>query len=127
MLFLEHIHRFAIKTTNGIQVTVTGATAIPTAKVIPIASALVLSLTAPPVHLDSRTAVDYIFEPTMMPGGILAPRLGSIFGSGPGAGMALLYVITSFCLILVGIGGYAFPTLCNVEEIVPNHDKPLCS
>jgi hypothetical protein len=70
---------------------------------------------------------DYIFEPAMMPQGILAHRLGFIFGTGPGAGMALLYVITSVCLLLVGIGGYAFPTLRNVDEIVPNHDQPLRS
>ncbi len=70
---------------------------------------------------------DRVFEPAMMPQGILAPRLGFIFGSEPGAGMALLYVITSVCLLLVGIGGYAFPTLRNVDEIVPNHDQPLRS
>ncbi len=68
---------------------------------------------------------DYIFEPAMMPGGILAPRLGPIFGTGPGAGMALLYAIASICLLLVGIGGYAFPTLRDLDEIVPNHDRPV--
>jgi hypothetical protein len=70
---------------------------------------------------------DYIFEPAMMPGGILAPRLDPIFGTGPGAGMALLYVITSVCLLLIGLAGYVFPTLRNVDEIVPNHDQPLRS
>jgi iron complex outermembrane receptor protein len=39
--------------TNGIRVTVTGATAIPTAKVIPSAPGLVLSLTAPPATAEA--------------------------------------------------------------------------
>jgi MFS family permease len=65
---------------------------------------------------------DYILEPAMMPDGNLAPIFGGMFGIGPGAGMALLYVICALCMLLVGIVGYAFPALRNVEDIVPDHD-----
>lgn len=65
---------------------------------------------------------DDVFEPAMMPGGVLAPVLGSLFGTGSGAGMALLYVITSIGLLLIGLGGYGFRVLRDVEISLPDHD-----
>ncbi|MBD2128017.1 MFS transporter [Microcoleus sp. ZQ-A2] len=65
---------------------------------------------------------DYIFEPAMKPGGNLAAIFGGMFGSGSGAGMALLYVICSLGMLSVGLVGYAFPLLRDVEDIVPDHD-----
>jgi MFS transporter, DHA3 family, macrolide efflux protein len=65
---------------------------------------------------------DYVFEPAMMPGGSLAPIFGRVLGTGVGAGMALLYVITSICLLMLGFGVYAFRLLRDVEDIVPDHD-----
>lgn len=65
---------------------------------------------------------DYVFVPAMMPGGVFAPLLGGIFGTGTGAGIALLYVITSMGLLLVGVGGYSFPTLRNLEDTIPDND-----
>ncbi len=65
---------------------------------------------------------DRIFAPAMMPTGQLAPILSSILGTGSGAGMALLYVICALCMLLTGVGGYAFPALRDVEEIVPDAD-----
>jgi len=47
---------------------------------------------------------DYAFKPAMQADGWLTPLLGDIFGTGEGAGIALLYVLSSLCLLLVGIG-----------------------
>jgi sugar phosphate permease len=65
---------------------------------------------------------DHIFEPAMMPEGSLAAVFGGLFGTGKGAGMALLYVISSLGLLCVGLSGYADPKLRNVETILPDHD-----
>ncbi len=65
---------------------------------------------------------DYVFEPAMMPAGNLAPIFSEILGIGPGAGMALLYVVCALCMLLIGIGGYALPALRDVEDIVPDSD-----
>ena len=73
-------------------------------------------------YLIAGPLADYVFEPVMMSGGSLAPILGWIFGTGKGAGMALLYVISSLGLLLIGLSGYAFRTLRDVEIIVPDHD-----
>ncbi|UCE44234.1 MAG: hypothetical protein JSV57_01750, partial [Candidatus Bathyarchaeota archaeon] len=42
-------------------------------------------------------------------------------GSGPGAGMALMFVISGALGILVGFGGYAISIVRNVEDILPDH------
>lgn len=68
---------------------------------------------------------DYVFEPAMMPGGILERIFGGIFGTGEGAGMALQYTLFAFCGVLIGFGGYAFPLLRNVEAVAPNQDQDL--
>ena len=65
---------------------------------------------------------DQVFEPAMKPGGLLASILGPIFGPQPGGGIALLYVITAICIVLTGIGGYAFRTLRSVEDVLLDHD-----
>ncbi|MEQ8960233.1 MAG: MFS transporter [Coleofasciculus sp. C2-GNP5-27] len=65
---------------------------------------------------------DRVFEPAMQPGGVLASILGPIFGTRTGSGIALLYVLTAIWIVLIGISGYAFRTLRNVEDILPDHD-----
>jgi DHA3 family macrolide efflux protein-like MFS transporter len=69
---------------------------------------------------------DYVFEPAMMPTGTLAGVFGSIFGTGAGAGMALEYALISLCGVGIGLGGYLFRPLRDVEILVPdfeNHSK----
>lgn len=72
--------------------------------------------------LAAGPLADKVFEPAMKPGGFLTSVFSPIFGTGAGSGMALLYLITSFFIVLVGLGGYIFPTLRNVEIALPDHD-----
>ncbi len=65
---------------------------------------------------------DHVFEPAMMPGGNLVPLFGNLVGTGKGAGMAILYVVSSVSLLLIGLSGYTNLKLRNVETIVPDHD-----
>jgi hypothetical protein len=82
--------------------------------VIPISFAL--------ASLISGLLADRVFVPAMKPDGTLAPLLGWIFGTGGGAGIALLYVISSLSMLVIGLGGYAFRVLRDVEIILPDHD-----
>jgi DHA3 family macrolide efflux protein-like MFS transporter len=66
--------------------------------------------------------VDRFFEPAMQTGGSLAAVFGPIVGTGSGGGIALLYSFTAFCTMLVGIGGYAFRTLRDVEVLLPDYE-----
>jgi MFS transporter, DHA3 family, macrolide efflux protein len=84
---------------------------------------VILLVVSAAAYLTAGLLVDYVFEPAMMPGQSLALLFGWIFGTGKGAGMALLYVISSLCLLMVGFSGYAFRILRDVEIIVPDHDR----
>lgn len=63
----------------------------------------------------------------MLAGGALAGAFGWLVGTGQGAGMALMFVLSGFFGALVGLAGYAFPAVRNAEESLPDHDtrEPL--
>lgn len=83
---------------------------------------MTVQFASPFSYLLGGPLADYVFEPAMQPGGSLAQFFGGILGTGSGSGMALLYILTSLGLVLIGVGGYAFMGLRQVEEIVPDHD-----
>jgi MFS transporter, DHA3 family, macrolide efflux protein len=73
-------------------------------------------------YLAGGLLADFVFEPAMMPNGFLAPLLGGIVGTGDGAGMAVMFLITGIGGVLTGFGGYLFVSLRNVETDLPDHD-----
>lgn len=66
---------------------------------------------------------DRVFEPAMLPGGGMASLLGKIFGTGPGAGIAILFVAGGVLASGVGLAGYAVRVIRNAESILPDHDE----
>lgn len=58
---------------------------------------------------------DHVFEPAMQPNETLAQAFGSIFGTSPGAGMALQMTLFASCGVLVALGGYTVRRLRQVE------------
>jgi MFS transporter, DHA3 family, macrolide efflux protein len=83
---------------------------------------LIAQITAPAAMLISGPLADRVFEPAMMPGGTLASTFGSVIGTGPGAGMALMFVIFGALGVLVGLAGYLFPAVRNAEDLLPDHN-----
>ncbi len=66
---------------------------------------------------------DGIFEPLMVnPSGVVARFFEPLVGSGPGAGMGLIFVITGLLGAAVGLAGYVIPVIRNAEDILPDHD-----
>jgi len=65
---------------------------------------------------------DFVFEPAMEPTGMLASGLGGVFGTGEGSGMALQYTLFSLLGSAIGLCGYLFPVLRDVEKIVRDHE-----
>jgi hypothetical protein len=63
-----------------------------------------------------------IFEPLITSQKKL-PFLSSLLGSGPGTGISLLYVLTSLCLVLVGILGFRTSQLWLNEMPIPDCHK----
>jgi MFS transporter, DHA3 family, macrolide efflux protein len=81
---------------------------------------LVTQISAPLGLVITGILADFIFEPTMKSEGILAPVLGVLFGTNPGSGMALQYTLFSAFGVILGLGGYAFRQLRDVEIILPD-------
>jgi MFS transporter, DHA3 family, macrolide efflux protein len=76
----------------------------------------------PIAMLFGGVMVDQVFEPSMRTGGALSPIFGSLLGTGPGAGMALLMVIGGLLSVVAGLLGYAFYRVRQVETLLPDHD-----
>lgn len=83
---------------------------------------LIAQITAPVGMLLAGVLADRVFEPAMRPGGSLAGTFGSLVGVGPGTGMALIFIITGFLTVLVGLGAYNFRAIRDAETILPDHD-----
>lgn len=79
-------------------------------------------LTIPLGILLAGFLADQVFEPALMPDGRLAPLLGTIFGTSPGSGIRLIFVLTGLFVMLVGLFGYSFPIVRNIETLLPDHD-----
>lgn len=73
-------------------------------------------------YLVAGPLADRVFEPAMMPGGALAGVFGGLVGTGPGAGMGLIFLFTAFGGALISLSGYLIPALRNVETDLPSYD-----
>jgi hypothetical protein len=82
-----------------------------------------LTRVAQPISLAiTGPLADWIFEPAMMPGGSLSPMFNWLVGTGPGAGMALVFVFMGVIGAIPGLIGYTLESVRNIEEIIPDHD-----
>lgn len=73
--------------------------------------------------LIAEPLADNIFVPTLNEGGSLVGLFEGIFETGGGAGIALLYVICSVCMFVVGLTVFYIPQLRDVERILLDHDE----
>ena len=78
-------------------------------------------LLSPAGYLLGGILADRLFEPAMMPGGALAATFGGLVGVGPGAGMALLFVMTSLGGAAMSLSGYLFQPIRQVEDDLVDH------
>jgi MFS family permease len=83
---------------------------------------LIAQVTIPLGMLAGGLLADNVFEPLMMaPTGGLPLALTGLVGSGPGAGMGLLFVITGVLGTIVGAAGYLVPPIRYAEDLLPDH------
>jgi len=84
---------------------------------------LIAWFVSPLAMLIAGPLSDKILEPAMQAGGSLAERFGWLVGTGPGAGMSLLFIFGGLGAACVVIGGYLVPVIRNAEELLPDHDQ----
>ncbi len=79
-------------------------------------------LITPASQLLAGPLADRVLEPAMLAGGSLSSAFAWLVGSGAGAGIALMFIVTGLLTALVGLSGYLFPAVRNAEDILPDHD-----
>ncbi len=80
------------------------------------------TLGEPASMLLGGVMTDQLLEPAMMPNGALSGVFGGLVGTGPGAGMSLLLVIGGVLSAVVGLSGYLFRRVREVETLLPDYD-----
>jgi DHA3 family macrolide efflux protein-like MFS transporter len=85
---------------------------------------LIAWFTQPIAPIIAGVMADQWLEPSMTSG---TTRLAFIFnswvGTGPGSGMAILFIFCGFASALIGVAGYFVPAIRNAETILPDHDQ----
>ncbi len=62
-------------------------------------------------------------EPAMQNGTWVSRLFGWMAGTGPGSGMAVMMVVFGILTILALCSGYIFPSIRNMEDLLPDHDQ----
>jgi len=83
---------------------------------------LIAQITVPVGMVVAGALADFVFEPAMEPGLPLAEVFGGLVGTGPGAGIALLIVITGLLNTAIGLSGYLFPVVRDMETLLPDFE-----
>jgi MFS family permease len=83
---------------------------------------LIAQISSPIAMLMAGPLADRVFEPGMKLGGGLSSVFGWLIGTGPGAGMALMFLITGVGGAFVGLGAYTVRAVRDAEDILPDHD-----
>jgi DHA3 family macrolide efflux protein-like MFS transporter len=84
-----------------------------------------ISLCALPLGLlITAPLAEYILEPAMQPGGALTASLGAVLGTGPGRGMASVFVLTGVFNVVALLLGYLHPRIRRVEAELPDAVPP---
>jgi hypothetical protein len=83
---------------------------------------LIAQISVPVAMILGGRLADAVFEPAMASGGAFARLFEPLVGSGLGSGMALLFVFSGILGAVVGLTGYLFPVIRQVETRLPDYD-----
>jgi DHA3 family macrolide efflux protein-like MFS transporter len=83
---------------------------------------LIAWVASPLARLIAGPLADYVMEPAMNEGGSLTRVFSGLVGTGPGAGMSLLFVLTAVVGLSTVLGAYLIPIVRDVEDILPDHE-----
>lgn len=84
--------------------------------------ALTATMSTPIGMAIAGPLADKVMTPAMEPGGALSGVFGWLVGTGPGAGIGLLFVLLGILGAAITLSGYAFKSVRDVEKDIPDHD-----
>ncbi|GIK29510.1 MAG: macrolide transporter [Chloroflexota bacterium] len=82
---------------------------------------LIAQISVPLAMLLSGPSADLIFGPAMQPDGALSGVFGWLVGTGPGAGISLMFVIAGILGMMIAAAGYLVPAIRDAETLLPDH------
>jgi len=68
---------------------------------------------------------EYVFEPLLVPGGLLAGSVGAVIGTGPGRGLGLMFLVLGVLMMLCVAGAYAVRSIRRIQDELP--DAPIAT
>lgn len=74
----------------------------------------------PLAYLLAGPLAEHIFEPLMAVNGRLAPSVGRVIGTGPGRGIALLFIVLGLLYVMLTAVCFLYPRLRLVEHELPD-------
>jgi len=84
----------------------------------------IAQITAPISMAVAGPLADQLFEPALqMPQTGFERQLSQVFGSGPGAGMSLIILLSGVLVACVGLIGSRVRWIRDVERLIPDHDE----
>lgn len=75
---------------------------------------------SPLAYLLAGPLAERIFEPLLTPNGLLSGSAGLVIGTGPGRGIALLFIAMGLLKMAVSLAAYLNPSIRLVEEMLPD-------
>lgn len=88
---------------------------------------LIAWLVTPLSMLIAGPLADRVLEPAMRSESALRDAFAWLVGSGPGSGMALIFVFGGLLATAVGIGGYFVPVVRDAETLLPDQEAVALS
>jgi hypothetical protein len=77
---------------------------------------------APVAMLAAGPLADHVFEPWFNSSQTAPAWAARLVGTGPGAGMGFMLIISGVLSAAVGLSGYLARSIRDVENIIPDHD-----
>lgn len=81
---------------------------------------LVAMSALPLAYVVAGPLADRLFEPWMAPQGSLARVVGGLFGTGPGRGIAVLFIVLGLFTVIAVVAGFLYQPLRDLEDRLPD-------
>ncbi len=84
---------------------------------------LIAQLSNPIAMIIAGLVADRIFEPAMQEGGSLVNIFSPLLGSGDGAGIAVMFLLSSIAGVIIVTIAYSSKHVTEIESLLPDHDE----
>ncbi|WP_437604263.1 MFS transporter [Sorangium sp. So ce590] len=81
---------------------------------------IVVDAMVPVAMLIAGPLADYVLEPALSPGGAWVPFLSWLVGSGPGAGMSLLFIVAGLATMGLAAAAYKVRSIREIDSVLPD-------